>query len=157
MTHQISLSDPYGNRLALLETAMRFNYTRVFDGVGSFEIALPESFPSNLARLDGRVEIWRSPRENLPPQLQMVGFVRQPRCETDDNSLTTFVLDGFDLTYLLSGRIVAYAAATTQVRVGGPADDVMKAIVAQNLGSSAVGASVRRRHRLTRAGKPLRL
>ncbi len=131
MSHEIYLCDPFGNRLVLLDTLLSLRYSRVVNGVGAFSIALPEDFDSGLARLDGRVELWRA------RQLQMIGFVRHPRWETDANGLTKFVLAGVDLNDLLRRRIVAYAADSAQAKMTGLADDLMKAIVIDALGADA--------------------
>lgn len=51
-----------------------------------------------------------------------------------------WVLSGYDLNSLLNRRIVAYAAASAQAQKTGAADNLIKAIVRENLGSSAIAA-----------------
>lgn len=61
-----------------------------------------------------------------------VWFLRE--WQEDSKTLT---LTAYDQLYILDSRIIAYAAGTTYARKSGNAGNVMKAIIRENLGSSA--------------------
>lgn len=139
MDHEIILSNPSGQRLALVDSAAEFWYVRALNNVGTCRIVLPESFDRSFIALDDRIEIWRS-TEGMSQQLGFYGFVRRWVPETDDAGLTSIALYGVDLNDLLKRRIVAYAAGTAQALKTAKVDDMMKAIVRENMGSLAPAA-----------------
>jgi len=131
MSHEIWLSDANGTRLTLLESVISFAYARVVNGIGAFSITLPNTFSGGMIQTDGRVEFWRDGR------LQTAGLIRKMNYADDAKGLTTLVVGGVDMNDLLRRRIVAYAAGSVQASKSGHADDVLKAIVRENLGASA--------------------
>ena len=58
---EIWLDDPRGNRLALLNGARSFSFTRVANSIGDFSISMPADFDHSLARVDSLIEFWRAP------------------------------------------------------------------------------------------------
>ena len=129
MSHEIWLSDANGTRLTLLESVISFAYARVVNGIGAFSITLPNTFSGGMIQTDGRVEFWRDGR------LQTAGLIRKMNYADDAKGLTTLVVGGVDMNDLLQRRIVAYAAGSVQASKSGHADDVLKAIVRENLGA----------------------
>jgi hypothetical protein len=137
MTYQLVLSDATGNRFALLERTLGFRYSRVINGAGAWSLTLPQSFDRSLFLVDGRVEFWRSGTDKLPLQLEMVGLLRHPQYPTDQNGLLSNIIAGPDVNDLLRRRRVAWPAGSTQARKTDQIDDMMKAIVRENLGWAA--------------------
>ncbi len=143
MTYELYLADPFGNRLALLDGVCQFSYSRVSNSYGAFSLTLPATFNQALLmdgatpRHDLLIEFWRSATEVSSPVLQMVGFARRFNFSTDQNGLLTYVVEGYDQSYLLTSRIIAYKAGSSQAKKTAAIDDMMKAIVAENLGASA--------------------
>lgn len=133
---EIWLSDPSGLRLAELTQVGAFSLARVSDAVGAFEIELPGHVFDDFIRIDGIVEFWRTPAGGRS-SLLLAGFIRQPRYLQDRNGRDMTVLSGEDSMELLTRRIVAYAAGSSQAQKTDYADDMMKAIIRENFGSSA--------------------
>jgi hypothetical protein len=140
MTWQIWLDDPFGNRLALLDGLLSLSVSRVANDIGSWQVALPGDFDKRLIRLDGMVEFWRA-AEGGTLRLVRVGFIRKLNSAGDADGNNILVISGPDGVELLNRRISAYAAGTAYVDKSDQADDLIKAIVRENLGSLAVTAA----------------
>lgn len=133
-----------GYPLALIDAFSALTYTKVTNGVGAFTLTLPGSFDTSKVQEDTRVVIYRKPRGGVRA-IDFCGFVRKVAKSTLGGH-PAFTVSGYDLNYLLgnpggqTGRIVAYAAASSQAAKSDQADDMMKAIVRENLGASAIAA-----------------
>ncbi len=132
--YDIWLDTPDGDRLALLDTFLSLQYARVVNDVGKFMIKLPDTLDRRLIRPDAMLEIWRT--EGGCQTLELLGLIRRLEYG-EENGAAYSILEGYDGNGLLADRIVAYAAGSAQAVKSGAADDVMKAIVRENLGSSA--------------------
>ncbi len=137
MTYQLVLSNATGNRLALLEETLGFRYVRVVNGIGAWSVTLPSSFDRSLFMVDARAEFWRSGGGDLPLQLEMVGLLRHPQYPTGENGLLSNIIAGPDVNDLLRRRRVAWPAGSQQAQKTDQIDDMMKAIVRENLAWAA--------------------
>ena len=140
---QVWLDDPTGNRLAMLDQLVNLSVSVVANNIGSFQITLPGSFDDSLIHLDGLIEFWRAP-EGGTLRLVRVGMVRKWVYTEDDDGNEFLVISGPDQMELLSRRIVGYASGTATAFKTIPADDFIKAVVRENLGSSAVAGRDRK-------------
>jgi hypothetical protein len=86
--------------------------------------------------VDYMVEFWRSAAQGAM-QLESVFFVREIIYEEDVKGNDLIILAGPDGNDLLTRRIVAYAAGSSLSDKTDNADDMMKEIVTENLGSDA--------------------
>lgn len=134
---QVWLDDPVGNRLAVLDELISLSVSMVANDIGAFQVVLPGYFDDSLLHLDSLIEFWRSP-EGGTLRLVRVGMVRKWVYTEDDDGNEFLVISGPDQMELLSRRIVGYAAGTATAFKTIPADDFIKAVVRENLGSSAV-------------------
>ena len=93
-----------GLTLCSLDTTLGFEYSRVANGVGTFEILMPPDFDDMLLQLDNRVEIWRM----FPgvSTLAFTGVVRGWKWKTDKNGMTTLTISGQCINHLLKRRVV---------------------------------------------------
>lgn len=134
--YEVWLGTPTGQRLALLDSFVKLDYVLALNAVSRWSVTIPrDKVDASFIGRDMTVAIWRA-TSGRPAQLQTVGFVRQIGYRGDgSNDLLT--LGGPDANYLLSARIVAYDADTAETAKEDYADDLMKAVVAENLGSSA--------------------
>lgn len=113
-------------------------YTRAVNTVGALTLTLPPSVPLSFLQRDGRVLVYRSIL-GVPPALEMetqwfiVGIERS----LSESGEQVTIVKAVDAVDLLRRRIVAYAAGSSQAVKSGAADDVMKAVVRENLSSSA--------------------
>lgn len=140
MTTQIYLRDSPGTLQTIISNFSRLEYARAENKVGWLELTLdPANFDTRLLRLDARLEPWRQVGAN-PPYLdgETVFFLRRWRRTVDSRGKESIHLYCQDANYLLSGRNVAYASGSAQAsKATTAADDVMKAIVRENLGALA--------------------
>ena len=128
-----------GHVLTRISTYSAFQYAKVVNDIGSFSVTVPSSFDISLVQRDTRLVIYRTPPEGTKA-LDFVGFVRYISKEVRGQSMN-YVIQGPCLNDLLRRRIVAYAAGTAQAAMAAvAADDMMKAIVTDNLGGDAAAA-----------------
>jgi hypothetical protein len=122
-----------GYPLDLVEEFQSLDYVKNTNGVGAFTMTLPASFDLSIVQEDTRVAVMRKPVGGSRT-LDFCGFVRKIG-KSQRGSAEYWTLYGYDLNYLLSGRVVAYAAGTAQASKSDQADDMIKAIVRENLGA----------------------
>src|SRR6266540_3345424 len=149
-TH-IWLYAPRNTRLANIapawsaRTGYRFSYLRYRRSgheLTELILRMPKKSapPRGFFALDSRIEVWRADGSG-PARLDMetVWFVRvPPKLVYGPKGEQLIEVRAVNGLYLLAGRIVAYAAGSAQALKIGPADNVMKAVVRENLGSLAV-------------------
>jgi len=126
------LTTDRGQRIALLDGFEELEYTRVVNDVGMLRgVWSRQAFDPAWLRLDNRVEVWRRKR------LDFAGLLRYWNPITSDG-VSTIEIVCPDYNELLGRRIVAYADGSAQADKSGYADNVMKAIVRENLGADCV-------------------
>jgi len=140
-SYEVWICDPLGNRLAFVDNLISLSAVRVVDNVGSVTLQLPGDFDQDLLQLDGMIEIWRSPYTAGSLRLETVGFMRYFSFEENSEGIQSITVGGPDQVDLLERRIVAYAASSSQARKTDVLDDMMKAIVRENLGSLSTDTS----------------
>lgn len=127
------LSDPLGNRLTVIDQFLRLEYTLSVNAVSSLTLTLPDSFDMSLIREDSRLEINRS-INGATPYLEggQHWFIRKPSRMFSTATINTITAVG--AADLLRRRIIAYPAGTAYTSKTAEADNVMKALVRENLG-----------------------
>jgi hypothetical protein len=134
--YEVWLDDARGNRLQLLDDLLSFEWTRTANQIGWFILDLPADFDESLLQVDNLVEIWRAP-EGGTLRLEFIGFIRNPDAEERGNT-DVIRAAGPDQNDLIKRKIVAYKSTTAQTdKTSDPADDMLKAVVRENLGSLA--------------------
>lgn len=134
---ELWLDDPLGNRLSLLnKSVVEFWLSRVLNDIGEFQTVLRGNFDQSLLLEDGLIEFWRAPAGGALRWVG-VGKVRKILFSDNENGKEIITVSGPDGIDLLQTRIVAYAAGSAQAEKTGPADDLLKAIVRENMGSMA--------------------
>lgn len=135
----IYLDDPSGNLTAILDDHAGFTLVRSANNVGSFSLKLPGNFDDRLLVEDALIEFWRKSRRGYRT-LESVCLVRGIEPSEDEDGLDVIEISGPDAMDLLNTRIVAYPAESAQSSKSAPADDLIKAVVRENLGSLAIAA-----------------
>jgi hypothetical protein len=138
-TYEVWLCDQYGRRLTILDNLIGFDIVKVVNDVSYCSVTLPGNFNETYQTqvgVDYMIEFWRSPAQGAMT-LENVFFVREIYYEEDIKGNDIIILAGPDGNDLLDRRIVAYAAGGSESDKTDNADDMMKEIVAENLGSSA--------------------
>jgi len=137
--YELWLTSDTGERLAILERAVSFTYTHSTGGLGFFSVTLPGTFPRTFLDTTRRVMFFRKPSGGAMA-LDFVGFIRRVVASTDANNQLTRTISGYGPNWLLDGRIVYASAGSPGAEKTGAADDVMKAIVREQMGASAAAA-----------------
>ncbi len=127
-----------GERLTLLSEFANLQYTIVLQEVGVLTVELPPIYPDSLFAKDRQIQVWRDVDGLM--RLERAYLVRRILDATDKEGRRTIMLTGLDGNYLLDGPIVAYAAGSSEAEKTDYADDLMKAIVRENLGALATDA-----------------
>jgi hypothetical protein len=137
-TYEVWLCDQYGRRLTILDNLIGFDIVKVVNDVSYCSVTLPGNFNETYQTqigVDYMIEFWRSPAQGAMT-LENVFFVREIYYEEDTKGNDIIILAGPDGNDLLDRRIVAYAAGNSESDKTDNADDMMKEIVTENLGSS---------------------
>jgi hypothetical protein len=141
--YEVWVASPAGTRTAIISddglerpVFSRLTYTRTENQITELTLTMP--YRDDLVALfplDARLEVYRD--GTLDGETQW--FVRvPPKLFYDARGALLVEVKALCALYLLSGRIVAYAAGSSQSVKTGPADNLMKALVRENLGSLSV-------------------
>lgn len=144
-TYSIYLDDAFGTRLADASNFITLSYTRVVNDVGSLTLVLPGDFPMQYVRApDGRIEVWRrlaSGREYL--ETDTIWLIKKVTQRLDASGTKTIVLEATTPLSVLRepGRFVfQFAGEAQSTYAAAPADDQIKSVARQNIGTSASGS-----------------
>lgn len=161
--YELWVSSPTGERLALIEHWEALRLRRRVNAVGDLVVVVPaDVVPLSYFQVDGRLEVWRDGRlvtettwliqyiakRLLGPRVtSLVGgkesfeafqrILRSSAWQASAGSERVIEVGAVSPVQLLSRRIVAYAAASSQAQKTGTADDLIKAVARENLGRSA--------------------
>lgn len=134
--HRLIVRTHDGEYLTEIEDYESFQYGSFINNIGWWMIILPGNTPVDLPDVDRLVEFWRKP-EGGDEQLQMVGFTRYwDWFETGPND-ERLRIGGEDQMGLLDRRVIAFASESDEARKTDEADDMIKAIVRENMGTLA--------------------
>lgn len=138
------LCDPFGVRLSDASTMLELAYSRVVNEVSTLTLTLPGTFDTRMIRIpDGRIELWRNVGGGLYLETGTTWLIKRMRQTIDRAGLKTLKIEADTPLCLLRepGRFVNYAAASAQALYAAtPADDGIKQIARENIGSSASGS-----------------
>jgi hypothetical protein len=135
---EIYLCDPTGVRIECLDYITEYKYALIANQPGPFSIKLPAKFDRKKIRLDNIIEIWRGFGPGTL-KLDYCGFVRS-WVFGDDAGLEYTEIYGYSTMELLARRIVKDYAGSAQADMTDQADDMIKAIAKDQLGSDAATA-----------------
>jgi hypothetical protein len=136
--YEIWLHQTDGRRLTLIEP-LAFEYVIPLNDIGRWTITLPADFDPAFIRKDRRISIWRAPAGGALRR-ECSGLLTWWQYADTEAGMKTLRMAGPLMTALLKRRIVAYAAGSAEAEKTNQADDLMKAIVRENLGSLAAAA-----------------
>ncbi len=139
MSTQLIVRDPLGNIQSVLSNFSRLEYMRSLNKTGWLQIDFdPARVDTKLFRLDTRIEPWRTVGATAPYlDGETVYFVRKLGYRIDRSGREVFTVRCLDANMIVDGAIVAYASDTAQASKTDNCDDMMKAIVRENLGASS--------------------
>ena len=131
-----------GSGETFTETFHTLEYVLVENDIGALQLVLPGTDASPLLFLrDTELEVFRTEDGITSLEGEKPFFARDAQISLSPAGEYLTTITAIDAKHLLTRRIVAYAAGTAQSRKSNiAADNMMKAIVRENLGSSAVTA-----------------
>lgn len=135
---EIYLCQPDGTRIECLDYVTEYDYTLIANDTGTFRIKLPAKFNRKNIRLDNIIEIWRG-FEPGTLKCEFTGFIRG-WVFSDEAGVESTELYGYSLMELLKRRIVKDYAGSAQAKMTNEADDMIKAIVKDQLGADTTAA-----------------
>jgi hypothetical protein len=127
---QIWISSASGELRTIVQDVSWFSVSRIANHPGAFGIGLPGDFDRAYLAIDNIFEFWRN------GELFRPYFVRQV-IYREEEAVDVVNVYGSDPLDLLRRRIIAYYAGSAQAQKTASADDMIKAIIRENLGASA--------------------
>lgn len=146
-TYFIRINDAFGNPMPDVSALYSLQVSQTVGSVGSATIVIPGEYPIQYLKKDGILEIWRYPQNGAPYLLFNKVFFLRRRVFLVMGGKQQWILTGYDPNYLVSdpsgqrGRIVAYAAESMQATKTTFADNMIKAIARENIGSLATDSN----------------
>lgn len=137
-TYAIWLYTPTGAAIQLFSSFTSLQMTRTVNGNGSLSLVVPGTTSASYIQQDSMIEVMRTPPGGINAQrvfgtrFFVTAFTRYYQ-----GAALMYAIDAVPAVQLIGRRIVAYASGTSQASKTGFADDLIKAIVRENFGSSA--------------------
>lgn len=152
VTYDVQISNAYGVKLTpqrgngYIGDANQYSamsWSRVVNDAGVLVLTYPGELLPQLMRPDNIITVYRN--VDGMPQLvtETAWLLRKTRRIQDGDGRLFTELTAYSGNYLLSSRGIAYQTASTQSTKTGAADDLIKAYVRENLGSSATDTARR--------------
>lgn len=137
--YDVQLYNAFGRNSRPLNDYTSLEFVRIVNNVGALTIVLPAtSYTLDEFQIDGHIAIFRRPVGGAwALEGETIWFVRRITHTLSPNGEALIKLLAYDAIHLLQRAIVAYAAGSAQADKAGAADDMMKAIVRENLGDLA--------------------
>lgn len=143
-TYSCYLDDRFGNRIADASNFLLLEYSRVVNAVSTLKLTLPGNFNTDfILNPDGRIEVWRkldSGREYL--DTNTIWIIKKVTQKIDASGLQSVVIEADTPLCLLRepGRFVfQFANEPQSLYAAAPADDQIKQVARENIGTSASG------------------
>lgn len=138
--YSIWLSNPNGIRIRLIDRFISLNYTLAINGIGVLKLELGKDFPlSSLVQEDSQLEVFRQvPGGKKYRDGDAKWLIRDWEQNVASNGLETITLLAYSAPEILDRAIIAYAAGSAQANKSVmPVDNLIKALIRENLGSLA--------------------
>lgn len=129
--YEIWLTNDKGTRLEIADDIVSMSASKVVNRIGSLSLVLPADFDDDLLKADNMIQVRRAATGASAFATWQVYFIRKWRYETTEDSQRIKVLTAYDPNHLLSRRIVAAYAGSTEAEKSDYADDMMKEIVSE--------------------------
>lgn len=143
--YQVRLKDQSGNVVAIFDDWRSMTYTHVVNDRGTIRFEMNgQDSRIGLFELDGQIEVWRrSMSIDLDWYLEWEGFFRTSNDLYQQNDKNSFVAYGFSYLDLANRGHVMWPAGSNEATKNNVAETVMKELVNENIGASALATSGR--------------
>lgn len=139
--YTVWLCNAFGERLIEIGDFLSLRLVRVVNNVGMLELTLPDraEIRDRIVIPDGWVEVWRDAGEGARLLTNTYFHIQSRQRTISARGERTLTITAASSLFLLDepGRIVDAASGTTQSTKAGAADDIIAAIVDEQLGSLA--------------------
>jgi len=136
--YAVWLLSPTRTRLALIDRVIRLQTTLTANAVGVAQVTLPASFPLTYIQEDSCLEIWRQvPGGQKYLEGETIWLIRDWDQVLTERGEELVVATAYTANEELDRPMVDYAAGTAYASKTDYIDDMMKALVRENLGSLA--------------------
>ena len=140
ITHEPILYDATGNYIKIIDDYVSFQYARGVNVMGTFSMALP-SYYYPLIQKDYQIRNFRTPDNGKKYLEGETSWLVRTKGKSLDNSGKVMVNVGAsDGMHLLTRRFVIAFAGSAAASKSGAADNVVKAIVNEQMGTGAAAA-----------------
>lgn len=114
------------------------DYARSVNSVGGLTVTLPSNIPYQQLAVDHRIEVWRT-IDGTKTSLDMdtAWLIKSIKLTQESGGRTYWEVQAEDFKTIIRSRIVAYNQGTSGAKKTATTDNMMKAIMRENLGSSA--------------------
>ena len=137
-SYMILMRDWNGNDVGKVVDFISLEYARKENQVGSLTLILPRNLAMEpYYNKDLVLEIWRTVGVKTYLEGGTTWLVRKVELKTVTGTMKQWVLSAVDMNYLLSGYEIEYASESAQAKKTNAIDNMMKAIVRENMGSLA--------------------
>lgn len=135
--YTIWLTDSTGVILDIIDDWLLLRYVRALNAIGMLSLILDGNYNISFLKVDGRIIVWRNVDGKSYIDTDTVWLIRGITRRLEPNGTETIIANAVSANEILSRRIVAEDSDTGQADKSDLADDMMKEIVAESLGSSA--------------------
>lgn len=136
MIPMLTFRDASGIVLEEIRDYIKVDYARKENDVGVLELWLPPVYPLSMFAVDQRLEPWRNTGGGWYLDGESPFFLRNWRYSSEGRQRSIY-LKAYDANYLYDGWIIAYNSANAYSEKVDYCDDMMKAIIRENMGSLA--------------------
>lgn len=136
-TYEIWIMDHIGNILDVIDDWILVRYVRALNAIGMLSLILDGNYNISFLKVDGRIVIWRNVDGKSYIDTDTAWLIRTITRRLEPNGTETIIANAVSANEILSRRIVAEDSDTGQADKSDLADDMMKEIVAECLGTSA--------------------
>lgn len=135
--HEVRWYDSTGSLQDVITAFTRLNYVKTANKIGAMELILPKGkYEFSDFTTDVVFEVWREVNGVMQLQGETAYFLLDwEMYEANRHKMIRLLAK--DANFLLSTRIVAYKAGTSEAEKDDYADDMMKEIVKENIGTDA--------------------
>jgi len=134
--YQIFYRDPWGNLITTITEFFQIDYARKENDWGSLQIDLPPIYPTGFFQKDGRLELWRTaPGRQIYLEGDTQFFIRKIIYKDDEKSRNRIHILAHDALQLLDRCIVVPNTDLSHSKKTGFADDLMKAVMREQMGT----------------------
>jgi hypothetical protein len=139
--YELTIADAFGNNIGRLNQFASLQYVLRENAVGALTLTTPDVSLFNAISEDWRIRVWRSIDGGAMYQEGSgtdgaLFLITQKSIATGADGLTLMSLACADAKDILARRTIDWYAGTSYTSKSAPIDDMMKAIVRENLGAS---------------------